>query len=304
MIPHTPFRAMALLASSVVAAGALVACASAGERGDVLATTAPIAALAREVVRGTPLRVASIVPSGVDPHDYGPSPDDVKRVSVAKVVLRNGLGLDVFLDRAIENSGQRNVVTVTAGVQVREVVGEGGKREADPHVWHDVVNAKVMVDNIVNALGVAYPDFADTFRTNGAAYAAKLEDADAEVRRIIEAIPAAKRKIVTDHDAFGYFIERYGLTFVGAVIPSVSSQGDASAKEIARLQDTVGREGVRAIFSEQSVDPKVAREIAKDTGVRIVSDLHGDSLGRPGSGADTVDGMLLFNARKIAEALR
>jgi zinc/manganese transport system substrate-binding protein len=209
---------------------------------------------------------------------------------------------------------------VTDGIEVRHASedaaheeegaheeGEGGHEhgDEDPHVWHDPLNDKIMVDNIVAALSEAFPDDAATFRANGDAYKAKLDATDAEIRALIEAIPAANRKIVTNHDAFGYFFARYGLEFVGAVIPGVdTTSGEASAQQIAALQDTIEREGVRAIFSEETVDPKVARELANDTGVTIVDDLYGDSLGEPGSGAETIDGMLLANATKIADALK
>ena len=119
-----------------------------------------------------------------------------------------------------------------------------------------------------------------------------------------KALPKEKRILVTSHDAFGYFLRAYGLTFVGAVIPSTSSEAQPSAKDLAALQDLIRREGVKAIFAEEEIDPKVAREISKDTGVRIVDNLYADSLGKPGSGAETVDGMIVSNARKIAEALR
>ena len=133
---------------------------------------------------------------------------------------------------------------------------------------------------------------------------AALSRVDAEIRKLIAEIPAENRKMVTNHDAFGYFIERYGLTFVGAVIPSSNKDAQASAKELAELQDLIKRENVKVIFAEEEVDPKVARELAKDTNVTIVEGLFADSLGKKGSGADTIDGMLLFNARKIAEALK
>lgn len=303
-VPRTWVRASSLLALALWATVALAACRGPAGSVTIVATTVQIAALAREVVRGTAVQVTSIVPEGVDPHEYGPSPDAVKRLGGARVVLRHGLGLDAFLDQVIANSGQRQVVIVTAGAKVREVAGENGKREADPHVWHDPANVTVMVEGIVTALGAAYPDRADTFRASGAAYQAKLDRVDAEIRQIVQGIPEANRKVVTDHDALGYFFDRYGITSVGAVIPAVSAQGDTSARAIARLRDTIQREGVRAILASQSVDPKVARELAKDTGVKIVTGLYGDSLGKPGSGQETVDGMLLFNARKIAGALK
>jgi zinc/manganese transport system substrate-binding protein len=318
-----PRRLSILAALLPVLLGALhfAACSEAGEGADseVVATTVQVGALAHEVA-GDVVTVHVLVGPGVDPHDYEATADDIRRVGEAEVVLRNGIGLDAFLDSAIESSGASNVVTVTEGIEVRHASedapheeegtheeGEAGHEhgDEDPHVWHDPLNDKIMVDNIVAALSAAFPDDASAFRTNGDAYKAKLDAADAEIRALIEAIPDANRKVVTNHDAFGYFFDRYGLEFVGAVIPGVdTTSGEASAQQIAALQDTIEREGVRAIFSEDTVDPKVARELANDTGVTIVDDLYGDSLGEPGSGAETIDGMLLANATKIADALK
>ncbi|MEI7926317.1 MAG: metal ABC transporter substrate-binding protein [Chloroflexota bacterium] len=292
----------AVTALAALAIGILGGC-SAG-KADIVTTNPPITALTQAVAAGTGLQVVGLVGPGVDPHEYEASPEDVRKIGGASVVLRNGLGLDAFLDAPVKSSGQRNVVTVTEGVRVRSVVDAGGQREDDPHVWHDPTNDKIMVANIVKALSTAYPDKASAFQKNGTATQAKLDQVDAEIKQLIATIPAANRKMVTNHDAFGYFIDHFGLTFIGAVIPSVSTQGDASAKQIAELQDTIRREGVKAIFAESSVDPKVASQIAQDTKVKIVADLYGDSLGKPGFGADTVDGMLLQNAKKIVEALK
>jgi len=278
---------------------------SGGADGDtrppVVATTAIIGALVR-AVGGEQVRVEVLAPSGVDPHEYELTAENLRQVERAKVILRNGIGLDAFLDKALKGSQER-VVIVTDGVGLRR--GEGGEaKESDPHVWQNPLNVKVMVENIAGALAKFDPARADVYRQNAKTYGQKLDDVDGQIQQLIESIPAASRKMVTNHDAFGYFIERYGLTFVGAVIPSMTTQAEPSAKDSAALEDTIRRDRVKAVFAESSIDPKIAQQIAKDTGVKIVDDLYGDTLGKAGSGADTVDGMLLTNARKIAEALR
>jgi ABC-type Zn uptake system ZnuABC Zn-binding protein ZnuA len=171
-------------------------------------------------------------------------------------------------------------------------------------VWHNPQNAKVMVENIAAALTAADPENMALFAANADSYKAKLDATDAEVRQLIDQIPAANRKVVTNHDAFGYFFDYYGLEFVGAVIPTSNKDAQSSAKDLAALQDLIKSEGVKAIFAEEEIDPKVARELAVDSGVQAVEGLYADSLGEPGSGAETIDGMLLFNAKKIAEALK
>lgn len=280
----------------------LIAVACAGDDDNasdglaVVATTAQVQALALEVLGDQDGSVAVLIKPGVDAHDYDPTADDIRAIGAADLVLRNGIGLDDFVDDAIDSAGgDADLVTVTEDIALRD---------GDPHVWHDPANVQVMVDNIAEALAAADPENADAYRANAAAYNERLDEVDADIRALIDGIPAANRKMVTNHDAFGYFIDRYGLEFVGAVIPSTDSSAEPSAQDLARLVDAIRREGVKAVFAESSIDPKIAQQIAADTGVAIVDDLYGDSLGEPGSGAETVDGMLLANAHKIAEALQ
>lgn len=281
------------------------ACGSGGGGADsrlVVATTSQIGAIVREVV-GDTVELKVLIGPGVNPHDYEPSAQDIREVADSAVVLRNGAGLDNFLDGAIRGSGVERVVTVTEGIELRRA-GHDGEGDFDPHVWQDPTNAQVMVANVVEALVEAFPDDAATFRANGEAYSARLGEVDAEIRALIDTIPVANRKVVTAHDSLGYFLDRYGLEFVGAVIPSSTGGAETSAQELAALQNLIRATGVRAIFVESSVDPGVATQLAADTSITVVSDLYGDSLGAPGSGAETIDGMLLHNARRIAEALR
>lgn len=300
---------LALLLAIALAAASAAACGGDGdgsartERLEVVATIAPLGALAR-AVGGDHVDLAILAKAGVDAHEYEISPDDRKRIEDAAVVLRIGIGdIDAWLDRSVSPTNKR-VTTVTDGLTLRRSDDGGDSGTPDPHVWHDPENDMAMCDRIADAFAAADPANAETYRANAAAYRVRLEEVDREIRVLIDGIPAANRKMVTNHDAFGYFIERYGLTFVGAVIPSVSTKGEASAGELAKLVDTVRREGVKTIFAESSVDARVARTLAQEAGVKVVDTLYGDSLGEPGSGADTVDGMLLFNARAIAEALK
>jgi len=276
----------------------------ANARLPVVATIAPVGALVR-AVGGDLVDLHVLAGPGVDPHDYELRVDDRKAIDSARLIVRNGAGIDSFLDRAVDVSGSK-VVTVTDGLKLRSGLTDGREDPSskDPHAWQDPTLAKAMALAVASALEKADPAHAAAYRANGAAYAAKLDEVDTEIRALVESLPPANRKMVTNHDAFGYFIDRYGLTFVGAVIPGTSTQAEPSAKQIAQLEDLIRKEGVRAIFAETSLDPKVAEQVAHDTGVKIVDDLYGDSLGLPGSGADTIEGMLLSNTRKIVEALK
>lgn len=294
---------LSMLMGAILVVPLAAACGDDEGGGDgrfaVLATTVQVEALAR-VVAGDDASVRSLLKPGVDPHDHELTAGDRKAISKAGVILRNGIGLDAYLESALEDRGTKEkTFTVTTGITIRKADGE-----EDPHVWQNPLNVKVMVENIAGALSAKDPANEAGYRDRAAAYLQRLDEVDREIAALIESIPPENRKMVTNHDAFGYFIERYGLRFVGAVIPSLSTQAEPSAKDIATLQDLIKRENVKAIFAESSLDPKIASQVAKDTGVKIVDDLYGDSLGEPGSGAETVDGMLLANARKIAEALR
>lgn len=288
-----------------------LACGSEDEtsngRPRVVATTAIIGALTGEVA-GDLVDLKVLAPAGVDPHDYELTADDQKEIDRSILILRNGLGFDDYLDQAVRSSANREkVVVVTDGIDVLDADEHGDGEhdgEADPHVWHDPIRVKVMVSNIAGALAEKDPPNAATYQANAEANNATLDETDSEIRAIIEGIPAANRKIVTVHDGFSYFIDRYGLEFIGSVIPATTTAAEPSARDLAALQDAIRAEGVKAIFGENSADSRIARQLANDTGIRLVDDLYGDSLGDPGTPEATVHGMLLANARKIAEALQ
>lgn len=274
----------------------------------VVATTSQIGALVQEVA-GDRVELHTLMGPGVDAHDFEVTPDDIRTMSEADLILRNGIGLDDFLDDSVKAAGgDANVVTVTDGIDLMEGSADDDEQEAegalDPHVWHDPANAKVMVDNIAAALETADTSRARTYEENAEAYKTVLDETDSEIQAMIDEIPEKSRKLVTNHDAFGYFIQAYGLEFVGAVIPSTSIGAEPSAREIAELAEIIEHENVKAIFAESSVDPRIAEQLAADTGVEIVYGLYSDSLGEPGSDAETMHGMLLANATLISEALK
>lgn len=296
-----------LLILSLIPLGLLSACgdgddgASSG-KPNVVATAIQITALTREVA-GDKIELTGIIPAGADSHEFEPTAGHLTAIEGADLILRNGLGLDDWLDDTLSAGNDAEVVTVTEGIAPRRVE-EDGEEVEDAHVWHDPANDKLMIDNIAAALSDVDPDSQSTYEANATSYKQKLEDTKEQVQAIIDEIPPADRKLVTNHDAFGYFANAFGLEIVGAVIPSVSTDVEPSAQETAELLDTIERENVKAIFAESSVNASLARTLAEDADIMIVDDLYGDSLGEPGSGADTVDGMLLANARKIADALK
>jgi zinc/manganese transport system substrate-binding protein len=291
------FVALAVVLSLVAARQSRAA-----DRLKVVATTAQIAALT-SAVAGNLIELKGLIPAGVDPHEFEPTASDLVAVEGATLVLRHGIGLDDWLDRTLKAGKRATVATVTRGVRLQKGE-EDGKMVDDPHVWHDPANAKKMVDNIVAALVRVDSAHKTDYETKATAYKKRLDEARVQVQAILNEIPVGSRKLVTNHDALGYFAKAFGLRTVGAVIPSVSTQAEPSAGETVKLLQTIRREKVKAIFAESNVNPKLAETLAKEAGVKIVEDLYGDSLGPAGSGAETVEGMWLANARKIADALK
>ncbi|BCJ40992.1 ABC transporter substrate-binding protein [Actinoplanes ianthinogenes] len=263
----------------------------------VVATTPEVADFARNV-GGTHVTVTQLIKVGVDPHDYEPSPADIKAVGDAAVVLENGVGLEEWLAPAISSAGFRGpVVDASQGVTLRP---------EDPHIWHNPRNAKVMVGNIAKGLSAADPAHAADFATNSAAYTAQLDDLDRDNQAAFDALPAADRKLVTDHDAFGYYVDRYRLEFVGSVIPSMDTSAELSARQLTDLVAKIRATGTKAIFTESSLPPKTAEAIAKQAGVQVIGGeeaLFGDSLGEPGTPEGTYLGAERHNTRVITAAL-
>jgi ABC-type Zn uptake system ZnuABC Zn-binding protein ZnuA len=274
----------------------------AGAPLNVVATTTQIRSLA-EAVAGDRATVRSILPPGADAHEFEPKPSDVQTISAAALVLKNGVGLDDWLDRLLTNAGgTRPVKTVSDGVPIRQ--GAEGEAVGDPHIWFSVLNAMTMTRNIRDALVAVDAAHAATYQANAAAYLTRLAALDQYIMDQVATVPADQRKMVTNHDGFGYFIARYGLTFVGSIIPSLSSEAQPSAQDVADLITKVKAAHVKAIFLESSINPQLARQVGSETGVTVVDTLYGDALGAPGTPGATYEGMMRYNTDTIVAALK
>lgn len=288
-------RIPALLLAAACAA-LLAGCGSdAGDgRPTIVATTTEAADLARGVA-GDRAQVRGILEPNSDPHDYEVRPGDVKALARARLVIRSGGDLDEWLGGAIDSAGADAPV-----VDLLETVGAEGE---DPHWWQDPRRAEAAVTAIGAALAKADPAGAATYEANARRSAARLRALDASVRRCIAKIPEGERTLVTTHDALGYYARRYGLRVVGTVIPSLSTQAQASAGDLATLVDTIRREHVRAIFAESSVNAGVEDAIAQETGARVGRPLWADALGPKGSSGETYEGSIRSNTAAIVEGL-
>jgi ABC-type Zn uptake system ZnuABC Zn-binding protein ZnuA/ABC-type Mn2+/Zn2+ transport system permease subunit len=308
--------ALAAAAATLVVAG----CGSGsggsggGDRIDVVASTPVVADLARQV-GGDRVNVTQLLQPNTDPHDYEPRPSDVKAVASAQVVLESGMGLDHWVEDVVEQSGaDPTVVDLSGALPVR--LGADGHADEDehaedaddhgdhdPHWWHDPENAIAATREIAAVLARADPDARATFKRNAEDYVEQLEALETGIRACVERVPVADRKLVTDHDALGYFARRYGIEVTGAVIPSRSTQAQPSAGEVADLVRTIRDEGVRAVFPESSVNTKLAEAIARQTGATVGAMLYADTLGPEDSAGATYLDAEAHNADAIVRGL-
>jgi zinc/manganese transport system substrate-binding protein/manganese/iron transport system substrate-binding protein len=308
-------RALIPSAALALAAVALAGCSSdpdvttsagGGAKLKVVATTTQVADFVRNV-GGDRVELTQLLKPNVDPHDYEASPADVQAIADADVVVKNGVGLEAFLDDAISSAGfSGQVVDASKGVTIRQGNGEEEEKEGDPHIWHDPRNATIMVRNIADGLGAEDPTDKPAYEANATAYTAKIDTLDKDIARQIGALPAAQRKLVTNHDAFGYYVQRYGLQFVGSIIPSFDTSAELSGKDLSDLVAKIRTTGVKAIFSESSLPPKTADTVGREAGVTVVGGedaLYGDTLGPAGSDGDTYLKMEEHNTKTIVGAL-
>ncbi len=283
----------ALLATLAVGCGG-GADTSAGP--SVAATTTQLADLARAVA-GARAGVQQILEPSSDPHAYEPRPSDVKAVGSASVVVRSGGDVDAWLGDVLRNAGSdARAATILDDLPAPRRDADG----IDPHWWQDPRNAEVAVRKIRDLLAAADPAGRATYAANAARYLTRLRALDRAIARCMRAVPASERKLVTDHDALGYYADHYGIEVVGTVIPASSTQAQASAGEVVRLARTIRAEGVSAIFPESSVNPKLTRAIAREAGARVGPALYADSLGAKGSAGATYLGALRANTLALA----
>jgi ABC-type Zn uptake system ZnuABC Zn-binding protein ZnuA len=297
---------LASLAPVLAVVAAAAGCGSdsgSGSDADVtaVATTTEVADLVRNV-GGERVDVRGLLSPGADPHGYEPRPSDAASIADAAVVFRSGGELDEWLDELVDNAGG-DADTVDLIESVETIPGGHDEGETDPHWWQDPRNALLAVAAIREALTDADPAGRRVYERNAAAYARVLHRLDQELAACIEKVPAAKRKLVTTHDSLGYFADRYGIEVVGSVLPSLSTQAQASAGDVQRLVEQIRSEGVEAIFPESSVNPDIERAIAREAGAEVGEPLYADSLGAEGSPGETYAGALAADARALVRGM-
>jgi zinc/manganese transport system substrate-binding protein len=248
-------------------------------------------------VGGERVDVTTLVGPDSDVHVYTPAPADAKKIADAKLVIVNGLGLEGWLPRLVQSSGGKAAVVVaTTGIAPRRLGAD-----ADPHAWQSVGNAKIYVANIRDALVTADQAGAAIYRANADAYLAKLDALDREVREALAQIPEARRKVISTHNAFGYFAAAYGIAFIAP--QGVSTESEPSARDIASIITQIKAAKIPAVFLENISDPRLMRRISAETGARIGGTLVSDSLMAENGKAPTYIDMVRHNIKALTSAL-
>lgn len=252
-------------------------------------------------IGGEHVQVKSLVPPNGDPHDFQPSPSDAKALKEADVTFVSGLGLETWFERLARASGsQKSPVVVSDGIPTK-TFEEDGKTITDPHVWNSASNVKIWVARIESELAKAAPSQAEFFNTNAQHYLAKLNALNQRIHLRLSEVPTKTRKVLTSHDAFGYYSKEYGVTFLSPL--GISTETEASAADIALLIDQIRKENIKAYFIENSNDARLVTQVANATGARLGGTLYPEALSDEAGPASTYLNLMEYNTQQIVRAL-
>jgi zinc/manganese transport system substrate-binding protein len=289
-----PYAAAAILLAALLAASP----ARSQEKLNAVASFSILGDLVKNV-GGDRLAIDTLVGPDSNAHTYSPSPADAKKLAGAEIVFVNGLGFEGWLERLIAASGAKApIVVASKGIRARERAAEHGHGAIDPHAWQSVANVKVYVANIRDALVAADPAARATYEANAASYLAKLDALEQDVRNVIARIPAEQRRVITSHNAFGYFEDAYGIRF--SAPQGVSTDSEASAKDVAAIITQVKRQKAAGVFLENVTDPRLVRQIASETGTKVGGTLYSDALTRRSGDAPTYIDLIRHNIKQLA----
>jgi zinc/manganese transport system substrate-binding protein len=262
----------------------------------VVASFSVLGEITKEVAGDKALVVTLVGPDG-DAHSFEPTPNDAKTIAAASLVIVNGLGLEKWMERLISASGYRGPVAAASEGVTSRSMSEDGETVTDPHAWQDLANGQIYVANIAKALAAADPADAAYFEARAKAYGEQLAALDGWVRAQIAKVPAAKRRVITSHDAFGYFGAAYGVTFLAP--EGISTEAEPSAGDLARLIDQIRSEKIKALFLENITSPQLMNTISQETGVALGGALFSDALSAPDGPAPTYVEMFKNNVPKL-----
>ncbi len=303
---------MSYLRSAALLLGLLVSAApaTAQEKLKVVATFSILGDMVAKV-GGDRIVIKTLVAPEGDAHVYQPTPADAAELAKAQIIFQNGLKFEGWIERLIQSSGSKGVVIATSkAVKTIKIKDEAGKPDShghdhggkqDPHAWQNALNAVVYVTNIRDGLCKADATGCAAYTMNAADYSAEIVKLDGEIKARIAAVPASQRKVITSHDAFGYFAAAYGVKFLAP--RGISTDAEASAKDVAKLIDQIRKEKVSALFVENVSDPRLIEQIARETKVKAGGTLYSDALSKTGGPASTYLDMMRHNLGLIAAAM-
>jgi ABC-type Zn uptake system ZnuABC Zn-binding protein ZnuA len=273
----------------------------------VLAAESFLADIAQNVA-GDKFQVDTLIPTGVDPHGFEVTPQDLVKINNADILILNGCGFESWIENILKNPSQKTtIIEACKGLTSRTAGGSelsaSEQNVVDPHFWMDPNLAMRYVENIRNGFIVVDPTNKASYDENGNKYIQQLKELDSRIQNTVNVIPPEQRKIVTNHESFGYFADRYHFQIIGTILASVSSSAAPSAQQMTALVDQIRRTGTRAIFLETGSNPQLANQLAQETNIKVISDLYTHSLTPPDGAAPTYIAMMKWDTQKIVEAL-
>lgn len=275
---------------------------------NIVASTTLVGDVVKQI-GGDRINLTVLIPVGADPHTFEPRPQDVAAISEAQIIFLNGLELEHSLEPVLEANAQGEIIEVSQGIEVLPFEGHDQEESdhehavGDPHTWMDPNNVMVWVNNISTALSESDSENAAYYQDNATVYAQQLVDLDNWIKAKVEEIPQQNRKMVTDHESFGYFISRYGFERVGLVVSSLSTNASPSAQELAALEDSIRAQSVPAIFVGSTVNPALAEQVAQDTGIKLLKLYTGSLSEQEGPAGNYLD-FMKTNVQTIVEGLK
>jgi len=263
---------------------------------EVIAVETFLADITQNITNGR-INISALIPIGVDPHEFEPTPKDFNKISKAKIIIINGGGIEGWLEKALKNTAS-NAYIINASE------GLGDPKNPDPHFWLDPNYVINYVQNISNGLIKEDPIGKDIYLKNSENYILKLQDLDKWIKNEVSILPIENRLIITNHESFNYFAKRYGFKIIGTIIPNVSSDAEVSAKHFADLVNKVKESKAKAIFLETGTNPALANQLASETGIKVVNNLYTHSLSDKNGVAPTYIDMMKFNTKTIVDNLK
>jgi ABC-type Zn uptake system ZnuABC Zn-binding protein ZnuA len=255
-------------------------------------------------IAGDRLIIDTLLPIGVDPHAFQPTPQDVSRIAESQLLIINGAGFETWVVKTLDNAGgQHTVLEAAAGLTSRQPSSNetlDPQHASDPHFWLDPNNVIKYAENIRDGLTAADPAGKTIYAQNTEKYTHQLTELDQWIKTQVSQIPVEKRLLVTNHESFGYFADRYGFTILGTVIPSTSSEASPSAKQMAAIIDRIKQNSIKVIFLETGANPRLAEQIAQETGAQVITDLYTHSITAAGGEAPSYIEMMKHNVNMLA----